>query len=140
MYAISCHGGRVGHRRPRRANVAGTRDLPATLSLDPGHQGRQVDRQRPCKPVDVHKTHVPQPALDAAEDLAGPGAHPLSIEEQREDIRLEIRHDGAVHGNRSGSAGWTVEISAPRSSRVGPPWVPSLCLLYTSDAADESRG
>ena len=45
---------------------AGNARLAAALRLDLRHERRQVDRQRPSKPVDVDRAHVTAPALDVA--------------------------------------------------------------------------
>ena len=48
------------------AGVAAAGDLPAALRLDSGHEGRQVDRERPGEPVNVDKAQPPQDAPRAS--------------------------------------------------------------------------
>jgi len=57
----------VGACRPRHDPRDGALDLSAALRLYPGHQGREVHRQRLGEPVDVHHADVPAPALDIAD-------------------------------------------------------------------------
>jgi hypothetical protein len=49
------------------SNVAAARDLAAALRLHPGHERRQVDRERPGEPLDVDHAHVAAPTLHVAD-------------------------------------------------------------------------
>ena len=64
------------------AGVAAAGDLPAALRLDSGHEGRQVDRERPGEPVNVDKAQPPQDAPRAS--------HPPRRAERR--VRIAAVH------------------------------------------------
>jgi hypothetical protein len=83
----------VSRRRPRRGERDRARDLPAALSLDPGHQGRQVDRERPGQPVDVDHAHIATPTLHVA-DVTGVEAGLLRETFLREPALKPERPDG----------------------------------------------
>ena len=48
-------------------NVAVGGVLAAALRLNPSHERRQVDRERPGEPVDVDHAHIPASTLDVAD-------------------------------------------------------------------------
>ena len=54
----------VGRDAPKPGASA---DLLAALRLNPSHERRQVDRERPGEPVDVDHADIPASTLDVAD-------------------------------------------------------------------------
>ena len=95
-------------------------DLAAPLGLDPGHQGRQVDCQRPGEPVDIDHAHVPAAALDVA-DGARVEAGLLGKTFLREPALQPQRPDGLSKGDENIGGRFDGHLSTLREETTSAP-------------------